>query len=517
MLAKHLITVVAALVLIASVAAASPQLIDYQGFLKNSGGNPVTGTVNITFTIYTASSGGTSKWSETQNNVSVTGGLFNVTLGAVTAIPDTVFNQNDRWLAVSIGGSELSPRARVSSSAYAMRVNTVDGASGGTIGGDLIAGKGSFGAGNGNSGTYSFVAGYGNTSSGGYSTVSGGYSNTASGSYSTVCGGNYNSASHNYVTIAGGELNSATYTYASVGGGKNDSAYGNYAVVAGGYGNKAGLEYTTVSGGNQNRAVQPGATVSGGYYNHAENSYASVAGGYSNWATGNSSSVPGGNYNAARGNWSMAAGTQAKANHQYAIVIAAPTGGSDSVRSGGVSQITLRADSGIYLTRLGEQAPYTPTRLINTSTGAYLTTGGVWTNASDRNKKENLLPVDGAEILSKLEKLSITRWNYISDIDNVEHIGPMAQDFYATFKLGDDDKTISTIDPAGIALAAIQELYRSQQRIEQKTAEIDDLRAQLAQLKSAVSEVLAKNNSSTGNGDLASTQTSATPRPLNNR
>jgi len=87
MLTKHLITAVAALLVLAAVAAASPQLIDYQGLLKNSGGNPVTGTVNITFTIYTVSSGGTSKWSESQNNVSVIGGLFNVTLGAVTFLP----------------------------------------------------------------------------------------------------------------------------------------------------------------------------------------------------------------------------------------------------------------------------------------------------------------------------------------------------------------------------------------------------------------------------------------------
>ena len=37
------------------------------------------------------------------------------------------------------------------------------------------------------------------------------------------------------------------------------------------------------------------------------------------------------------------------------------------------------------------------------------------------------------------------------------HIGPMAQDFYKLFNLGNDDKSISTIDPSGIALAAIKE------------------------------------------------------------
>ncbi len=36
----------------------------------------------------------------------------------------------------------------------------------------------------------------------------------------------------------------------------------------------------------------------------------------------------------------------------------------------------------------------------------------------------------------------------------------MAQDFKAAFNLGIDNKTISTIDPAGVALAAIQELIK---------------------------------------------------------
>jgi trimeric autotransporter adhesin len=36
----------------------------------------------------------------------------------------------------------------------------------------------------------------------------------------------------------------------------------------------------------------------------------------------------------------------------------------------------------------------------------------------------------------------------------------MAQDFYSAFGLGLDDKHITTIDEGGVALAAIQGLYR---------------------------------------------------------
>jgi hypothetical protein len=37
-------------------------------------------------------------------------------------------------------------------------------------------------------------------------------------------------------------------------------------------------------------------------------------------------------------------------------------------------------------------------------------------------------------------------------------MGPVAQDFRAAFGLGDSDKTITTVDADGVALAAIQGL-----------------------------------------------------------
>ena len=102
--------------------------------------------------------------------------------------------------------------------------------------------------------------------------------------------------------------------------------------------------------------------------------------------------------------------------------------------------------------------------------GAYLTTGGVWTNASDRNKKENFSPLDNADILDRIGQLPITRWNYKGLHE--QHIGPVAQDFYRIFQVGADDKTISTIDPSGIALAGIQELHRKWQQAEQRANEL---------------------------------------------
>lgn len=108
-------------------------------------------------------------------------------------------------------------------------------------------------------------------------------------------------------------------------------------------------------------------------------------------------------------------------------------------------------------TEEGEEEEY---RVIDTNTGAYLSSGGAWTNASSRDLKENFIPVDGLEILQKIDALSITRWNYKTETPSTTHIGPLAEDFYEAFQLGGKggSKSISTIDPAGIALAAIQAL-----------------------------------------------------------
>ena len=100
--------------------------------------------------------------------------------------------------------------------------------------------------------------------------------------------------------------------------------------------------------------------------------------------------------------------------------------------------------------------------VVNT---AVLTNGGTWTNASDINLKENITLLNGAEILSKVKELKITRWNYKNESVSTTHIGPMAQDFFRLFETGGNDKTISTIDPAGVALISVQELIKENEAL----------------------------------------------------
>jgi hypothetical protein len=80
--------------------------------------------------------------------------------------------------------------------------------------------------------------------------------------------------------------------------------------------------------------------------------------------------------------------------------------------------------------------------------------------ASDRNIKRDIEPADVDGVLARLRALTISRWRYIGEADGVRHLGPMAQDFHASFGLGDDDRSYQPVDGHGVALASIQALDR---------------------------------------------------------
>lgn len=99
---------------------------------------------------------------------------------------------------------------------------------------------------------------------------------------------------------------------------------------------------------------------------------------------------------------------------------------------------------------------------------------------SDRHAKANFGSVDPSDMLERVRSLPITTWNYRSDDAAVRHIGPMAQDFSATFGVGTDDRTIHPMDGQGVALAAIQGLAAQVAALQ---AEQQRLMAQIATLE----------------------------------
>jgi len=101
-----------------------PRTINYQGVLTDAGGEAVPdGNYNLTFRIYNTASGGTALWTEGLL-VSVSKGIFNVTLGKV--VPLTLPFDDQYWLGITVGAAaELSPRVEFTSSAYSMIAHTV--------------------------------------------------------------------------------------------------------------------------------------------------------------------------------------------------------------------------------------------------------------------------------------------------------------------------------------------------------------------------------------------------------
>ena len=351
--------------------------------------------------------------------------------------------------------------------------------------------------------------GYHNSAQDDYSTVSGGRDNSVlEGTGGTIGGGQMNNVHEDYATIGGGVGNEAVgygatiagglsnlaETKATVSGGELNHADGPYCTIGGGQGNLSSTHAATVAGGGSNHATGVFSTVSGGQDNRADGSGSTIGGGRSNNAPGSNATIPGGYNNTAEGDRSFAAGTNAKAPFNGSIVLSAreddlPMGLTQSGKAG---QMVLQADAGIYITSLPESAPSDKPlgNLIDTSTGAYLSLSGTWQSVSDVNAKENFEQIDANQVLAQVAGLDVTRWNYKVDDSGAKHIGPTAQDFHRQFGVGIDDKTISGLDAAGIALAAIKALNEKTEALERSNRETEDLQRRVDELTRLVEQLL---------------------------
>ncbi len=99
--------------------------------------------------------------------------------------------------------------------------------------------------------------------------------------------------------------------------------------------------------------------------------------------------------------------------------------------------------------------------------------------ASDRNVKTDIVPVDPREVLMRVSELPISTWRYKSNTDEL-HMGPMGQDFWGVFGLSKGPRTISIGDLSGVALAALQGLH---QTVLEKDQIIDELLARVSALE----------------------------------
>src|SRR5688500_14256171 len=118
--------------------------------------------------------------------------------------------------------------------------------------------------------------------------------------------------------------------------------------------------------------------------------------------------------------------------------------------------------------------------------------GGSWANSSDRSLKTNIVAVDGADILRRLSSVPITRWSFKAQDAAITHVGPMAQDFYSAFGLGEDERYINSADVDGIALVSIQALNAVVTTLAQKSAELERKTADLERIAAGLDELRAR-------------------------
>jgi hypothetical protein len=401
--------------------------------------------------------------------------------------------------------------------------------------------------------------GAGNTSSGYGATIGGGQNNESRSSYSTVGGGVQNVANHQYTTVAGGILNQATFSRATVGGGEQNIASGYYATVPGGYLNTASGQYSLAFGQRAkatNDGSFVWADAQGAdFYSSANNEFSIRANGgvrlnadtkifFGNqvrqmlnlWGTqygigvqsytlysrtdagGGFAWYSGGTHN---DNSQNPGGGQTLMSLDYTGALAVKSdvrwgasklwpdqGGAIELGNstaagvtpyidfhygfGSAQDFNVRiANDGTEQLTIGRSGSATPMARFSP---AGLVVNGTFVSTSDRKAKENFKPIDSRDVLDKVAVLPLTRWNYKGDKSS-EHIGPMAQDFYAAFGVGPDDKHIATVDADGVALAAIQGLNQKlTEELNRRDAENAELKQQLGELKRLVGLLADKLN-----------------------
>lgn len=113
-----------------AVYADAPNLINFQGRLSDSDGNPRSGTVSLSFEIYDAQSNGNLLWGpQSFDDVELLDGYFNVILGNEDESSggdsiDVAFNTEQTYLQIIAGSVKIEPRQKVLSTPYALHATS---------------------------------------------------------------------------------------------------------------------------------------------------------------------------------------------------------------------------------------------------------------------------------------------------------------------------------------------------------------------------------------------------------
>jgi hypothetical protein len=370
--------------------------------------------------------------------------------------------------------------------------------------------------------------------------IGGGYSNVISNvSFSTIVGGRKNWIDENRSFIGGGESNIVSGSNSVIGGGRGNlvnyrsdhsailggfdntiQSFRSYGTIGGGWSNVIGGGSTAqgqvVAGGAQNNNLHAYGVIGGGYGNNLylgdSNNYSVIAGGLNNQIGHESGAIGGGEGNSVAGRWGVIPGgylSRAYGQLSFAAGYRAYATNAGSFVWNGSTQITASTNDFSFTVRCLGGARFITSTYTNgfpgVTNGVILAAGGSsWASLSDRNSKTNFHPIQPRVVLAKLADMPVSMWEYKGSPGRA-YIGPTAQDFHQAFGLGQDDKSISTLDTDGVMYAAIQGLVeelkeRDQmmalQRLEnasalvQRDGEIESLKKDIRELKDRIDSML---------------------------
>jgi len=156
----------------------------------------------------------------------------------------------------------------------------------------------------------------------------------------------------------------------------------------------------------------------------------------------------------ADGNFSTALGQNASTAGLTGTFVYGDASTSDTVYNTATHQFMVRASGG-----------YVFYSSVDLSMGVELLPGaGSWTMISDRSKKMNIIPLKPIQFKPIFDSLNVYSWNYIGN--ETGHVGPIAQDIYSLFNVGEKPYLINMIDSDGITFLGIQMLRESINELE---------------------------------------------------
>ncbi|MEM9404469.1 MAG: tail fiber domain-containing protein [Acidobacteriota bacterium] len=148
-----------------------------------------------------------------------------------------------------------------------------------------------------------------------------------------------------------------------------------------------------------------------------------------------------------------------------------------SIRLLVANQPAMILDNEGYL-GLSSSASFNPQHPIELESGAHVTAGGVWSNASSRALKGGIEPLGAAAAMATLERLEPVLFHYLAE-PNEESLGFIAEDVPEAVAHG-DRTSLSTMDLVAVLTKVVQ---LQERRLDLQAEELTQLRLEVAALK----------------------------------